>query len=1127
MASKRKGTSSNDTLNGTWRKDTIHGDAGNDKIDGGKGDDKLYGDAGNDTLKGGSGNDQLYGGAGNDVIYGGKGKDKLNGDAGDDYLNGGNGKDQLYGGAGNDSLNGGRGDDALYGDAGEDTLVGWTGNDQLFGGAGNDTYIFYAGSGRATVSDTDGTNTFDFSAMRHDLTVDLSTGRATAEGLTVNFNDVQVIRGGSGTNLYIMGDGSTPVTIIGGAGDDTLDLTNVLNANLGNITVSGIENYIGGTLPGSGTTGTAGDDTFTYSDDYADETLDGLGGNDTMDFSAMTAAHPVTVTFTSDNDGTADNTAGGTITFTDVENVIGGADDDSVIFDDAFGNHTIDGGAGNDALDFSAATAGNDITVDFVAGTATNGTDTVTFSNVENVTTGDGDDSFALDDISVAHTLDGGSGSDTLDLSALDGTEDVTVDFQTGGSGDVVALNIETVTSGAGDDTFVFADGFSNVTVDGNAGTNSLDFSALTVGNNVTVDFTAGTATDGTGTITFTNVDNMVGGAGDDSFILDDISVLHTLEGGDGSDTLDLSALDATEDVTVDFHSGGSGDIVALNVETVTSGAGDDTFTFGDGFGDYTIEGGTGTNELDFSALTVGNDVTVDFTVGTATDGTGTITFINFENVIGGAGDDTFISDSNSHTLDGGSGADTLDMSNIPNGVNTIVNFTSGSVIGETHVLTNIETVVGGEGDNTFVFEEAYDDYTVTGGSSGTDTLDFSLTTTDLTVDFATGQADNTSGGTITFSGVESVTGGDGDDTFAIGDAFGTISAEGGNGSNTLDFSAMTAGAGNNMTVDFSAGTATSSGGDVFTFANMENMLGGDGDDTFSAADLTYRSLDGGGGSDLLDLSTVGAGQDAVIDFSGNSFGGATHTVTNMESVNSGDGDDVFVFGDDFADVTLDGGNGTNTLNFSEMTAGNNVTVDYTALTATNNVGAGTITFSANITDVTGGAGDDSFVFGDNYGVHTVDGDAGTDTLNLSAVSANTTVDITAGTITSGGGADVITYNNMESLLTGSGDDTFEGLGTGGFGNLVIDDAGGLGDYLDLAGFNQAQVQSWQSADHVGTDGLVDSLVISLDTGDTITIENYFDNTNADPALSGAGAGSVETFHFGDGDLGFGDITYS
>lgn len=1132
MASKRKGTSSNDTLNGTWRKDTIHGNAGNDKIDGGKGNDKLYGDDGNDTLKGGSGSDKLYGGAGNDVIYGGKGKDKLYGDAGDDYLNGGNSKDQLYGGAGNDSLNGGRGDDVLYGDAGDDTLVGWTGNDQLYGGAGNDTYILYAGSGRATISDTDGTNTFDFSSVPQDLTVDISTGRATTEGLTVNFNDVQIIRGGSGNNTYIMGDGSTPVTIIGGAGNDTLDLTNVLNANLGNITVSGIENFIGGTLPGGGGggggTATTGDDTFSYNDDYADDTIDGLAGNDTLDFSAMTAAHPVTVTFTSDNDGTADNTAGGTVTFTDVENVTGGADDDSVIFADSFGNHTIDGGSGNDTLDFSAATVGNDITVDFVAGTAANGTDTVTFSNVEHVTTGDGDDTFSLDDISSPHTLDGGSGTDALDLSALDATEDVTVDFQSGGSGDVVALNMESVTTGAGDDAFTFADGFADVTIDGGSGTDSLDLSGLTLGNNVTVDFAAGTATDGSGTITFANLENVMSGAGDDTFTLDDISVAHTIEGGDGADSLDMSALDATEDVTVDFQSGGSGDVVVLNVETVTSGAGDDSFTFEDSFSDYTVDGGAGTNTLDFSALTVGNNITVDYTLGTVTDGTGTITFTNAENALGGAGDDTFIVDSNAHTLDGGGGADTLDMSNIPNGVNTIINFTSGSVVGETHVLTNIETVIGGEGDNTYVFEEGYTDYTITGGASGTDTLDFALTTTDLTVDFATGQADNTTGGTVTFSGIESVTGGDGDDTFAFGDAFGTVSVEGGTGTDTLDFSALSAGGSSDMTVDFSTGMASSSGGDLLTFANIDNVVGGAGDDSFTAIDVTALTLDGGSGSDFLDLSILASGQDAVVDFSGTGFGGATHTVTNMESVNSGDGDDVFVFGDNFADATVDGGNGANTLNFSVMTAGNDATVDYTTLTATNNAGAGTVTFSSNIADATGGAGDDTFVFGDNYGVHTVDGGTGSDTLNLSAVTANTNIDVSAGTVTSGGGVDVITYNNIETLMTGAGDDTIEGLGAGGFGNLLIDDsAGGLNDYLDLSGFNQAQVQSWQSADHFGTDGLVDSLVIQLDTGDTITLEHYFDNTDADPALSGPGAGAIETFHFGDGDLTFGDITYS
>jgi Ca2+-binding RTX toxin-like protein len=54
---------------------------------------------------------------------------------------------------GNDYLDGGAGTDVVFGNEGDDTLVGGTGDDTLFGGTGQDTYIFKRGDGNDTIYD--------------------------------------------------------------------------------------------------------------------------------------------------------------------------------------------------------------------------------------------------------------------------------------------------------------------------------------------------------------------------------------------------------------------------------------------------------------------------------------------------------------------------------------------------------------------------------------------------------------------------------------------------------------------------------------------------------------------------------------------------------------------------------------------------------------------------------------------------------------------------------------------------------------------------------------------------------------------------------------------------------------
>ncbi len=118
------GTPDNDLLLGTDENNIIFGLEGDDTIYGGQGDDTIFGNQGDDVIFGNEGNDILYGGKGNDLMYGDEGDNLMFGNLENDLLVGGPGEDTLYGGQGDDNLFGGAGNDFLSGDKGNDFLVG-------------------------------------------------------------------------------------------------------------------------------------------------------------------------------------------------------------------------------------------------------------------------------------------------------------------------------------------------------------------------------------------------------------------------------------------------------------------------------------------------------------------------------------------------------------------------------------------------------------------------------------------------------------------------------------------------------------------------------------------------------------------------------------------------------------------------------------------------------------------------------------------------------------------------------------------------------------------------------------------------------------------------------------------
>ena len=179
-------------------------------------------------------------------------------DAGADEVNLGNftGSAAVDGGKGNDSLTGGLGKDTLKGGAASDVIEGGDGNDVIVGGFGGDTLS--GGKGRDMV---------DYSERAGALVVGLGSNPDDGEP---GENDIaktnfEILRGGSG-NDTLRTTVSSPVTLIGGAGDDTLTGQGGNDALDGG---TGVDRMVGN----------GGNDTF-YA---ADGLIDRLYGNDGTD----------------------------------------------------------------------------------------------------------------------------------------------------------------------------------------------------------------------------------------------------------------------------------------------------------------------------------------------------------------------------------------------------------------------------------------------------------------------------------------------------------------------------------------------------------------------------------------------------------------------------------------------------------------------------------------------------------------------------------------------------------------------------------------------------------------------------------------------------------------------------
>ncbi|WP_269062031.1 calcium-binding protein [Salipiger marinus] len=790
---------------------------------------------------------------GNDTINGSDFGDTLKGVAGDDRIFAGNGNDDVYGGIGNDSLDGGAGADTLRGEAGNDTLIGGSGADSLSGGEGNDLLIddglnvdtLDGGAGNDTVRATSelaaanatwrggsGIDWFDASDISNDgREIDLFNGRWELTQNSLTFEELtgfENVDGGSGSE-YIRGSNDANF-LLGNGGNDTLQgvggtpgvAADTLNGGAGDDSILGSDgnDLIRGDAGADHLSGGQGNDRFVYNPGaFGADSVFGNLGSDTIVLSGA---------------GSFDFRTEG-VQLSQLEEIEFGAGGQTLLIS----ADEINDGFAEGLLVDGFSTAGNaenlriqmdgDIQLDmsgwvfqdwseaedqiFVTGDASS--ETITGSTVDDsVSMGDGNDTFRL--TTPAHagadTVTGGAGSDRVqlmgtgvfDLSATEFNTIEEIEFGTSGVASVILTSDEIDT--AAELQTVLIDGF-----DGSSSTN-----AITVVMNTTNLSLAGW--------TFQDWDNLE-------------SEVITLIGTSVSNTI-------TGSVERDSVSGGDGDdsiATGLDHDTIAGDDGNDTIDAGEGddlvsggLGDDSLTGGLGNDTVDYSGETVG--FSADLAAGTTIfPALFTEDVLEFENLLGGSGNDTVFGTAGANLLQGRNGNDSLngrggnDTLQGGNGQDTLQGGDGNdSLTGDAasdRLFGNVgnDTLGGGEGSDRLFGENGQD---VLRGDAGNDTLDGGGGNDVLVggqgndVLFGRGGADTLTGG----GGNDLLVGESGADVFVFAGSWGQDRIQGFEAGNLekIDLSAIT-----NITdfADLLANHLRDNGGSAEIFFNANTIL--------------------------------------------------------------------------------------------------------------------------------------------------------------------------------------------------------------------------------------------------------------------------------------------------------------
>ena len=675
------------------------------------------GSDGDDALGGGSGSDSLFGGLGDDSLYGGDG---------DDLLIGGLGADALYGGAGNDGFasNSASGVTSerdmggdIFGGEGDDSLVIYSNIDRdistFYGGAGHDHLTLYlhlpalsqspdlilteemsieSVSGRIDATSGEGPHVIDLGAA-------VFTGTAYLDGAGSHFRalhgDWQLWMGAGGTAIgsdganFIIGadiaygaagnDTLSAQTVFGGAGDDRVTSHSrspaEVDCGAGNDVYSG---------PISDQTfGGSGRDYLTLSGDvsFQDARVDFTGDIAGLQFEWLSIFVSINL---SSHDDVFDVSAHRTAPEGSLPvKMFGLGGDDLIVVSE--GRQDLFGGAGDDTM---IGGKGNDIyhvdsLGDVVVEGKSAGVDSLytscnliltgALANIERiyieagatglVVTGSRRGDWISGDYygSGAETLYGAQGRDTL-IGSMGGV------LYGGADADSLSVRGDAAYGGTGNDRISVVDG-RGFGGEGNDVISGLGLECWLDGG--------------------LGIDTLQGGAGNDTYVLDDQDVIEVVTWG-GRDTVitrasTYSLLDNDFNIKIviclaDRSAVLTGDYSAnilrgtefadtldglSGKDTLVGGAGDDTYRV-DNDRDVLIEQAGGGRDTVFSSAKLyllGSEIengVVDYgtLVGNGLDNE--LTAQRKGTLFGMEGSDRLTSGDNMDTLDGGSGADTM-----------------------------------------------------------------------------------------------------------------------------------------------------------------------------------------------------------------------------------------------------------------------------------------------------------------------------------------------------------------------------------------------------------------------------------------------------------------------------------
>lgn len=1079
------------SLTGTGAADTFVVNAANGGTVAGLtfgGYDTLHGAGGDDSfmISGGS-VATLTGGAGADTFTfnGGTVTTADGGDDGDTFDLGASTIGTVSGAGGGDSFTISGGAVAtLTGGVGADTFS-FNGGTVTTADGGDDGDTFTLGAGTVTsISGGNGGN--DADALNNAGDVELSGSQAgTAAGGT-SFSEIETLASGGAFSLT--GTGAADAFVINAANGGTVaDLTfdgyETLNGEDGNDSFTSSAGSMTTLNGGAGTdafsfnggtvaTANGGDDgdTFNLGGGAVGTITGGSGGTD-----ADVLANAGDVELSGSQAGTA---AGGT-SFSEIETLASG------------GAFSLTGTGAAEAFVVNAANGGT------VAG--------LTFGGYDTLNGAGGSDSFTISGGSVV-TLNGGTGADTFDfnggtVASVSGGDDAdTFNLGAGGvgtmaggdggtdadvlnnAGDVVLSGSQTGTAGGGT-TFSEIETLASGGMFRLTGTAAADTFVVNAANGGTVR-----------ELHFSGYNRLSGGAGGDTFTLEVAAAGMTLEGGDGADTLQgrddfddefalngaiaLTGVTASGFETADGRGGrDSFTVTAPTTANLIGGADDDLFTINADLSG-SISGGAGSDTLTGSAI---NAVTLTSTAADGFGGTEAEVGGGFSgiDVVQGSGAATSLTGRDASatwtlaaeqtyesegrelrfegfsTLQGGSGADTFNVT-----VATSADLKGGAG-GDTFTLAAAltGTAAGEAGDDLFTLSNG--SATSLDGGADSDTLGASAGDDSFVVNQPSGGMLNGGQG---FVSIENLSGNGGNDSFTIS-AGSMTSLDGGAGADTFAFDGGTVAAADggddgdtfNLSVGAVGMVTGGAGGtdaDVLNSAGDVGLSGSQAGVARATTSFTEIETLNSGGTFRL---TGTAAADAFVVSTGNGGTVRELTFSGYDRLSGGAGDDTFTLDVAGTGMTLEGGDGLDTLQgrddfddefaFGGALGLAGVTVSGFE-TADGRGGNDRFTVAAPTTaNLIGGAGDDLFTI-DAALTGSVSGGLGSDKLTGSAINVVT--------------------------LTSAGADGFGGTEmdvTGGFSGL--DRVTGSGALTSLTGRDAAAAWTLAAAPTYESDGRV------------------------------------------------------